>query len=51
MSKAFASIKRGLQQALRHRKGKRVAGLKLHVPPQVDVKAVRKRTERAVAKA
>ena len=44
MSKAFASIKRGLEQAIRHRKGKRVAGLKLHVPPPVDVKAVRERT-------
>ena len=28
MTKAFASIKRGLQQAIRHRKGKRVAGLR-----------------------
>lgn len=44
MSKAFASIKRGLEQAIRHRKGKRVARLKLHVPPPVDVKAVRERT-------
>ncbi|MBM3352460.1 MAG: helix-turn-helix domain-containing protein [Betaproteobacteria bacterium] len=44
MGKAFASIKRGLEQAIRHRKGGRVAGLKLHVPPAVDVKAVRERT-------
>ena len=44
MSKAFASIKRGLQLALRHQQGKRVARLKIHVPPQVDVKAVRERT-------
>jgi putative transcriptional regulator len=44
MSKAFASIKRGLKQAIRHHKGKRVAGLKRHVPPRVDVKAVRERT-------
>ena len=44
MNKAFASIKRGLEQAIRHRKGKRVARLKLHVPPPVDVKAVRERT-------
>lgn len=44
MSKAFASIKRGLEQAIRHRKGKRVARLKLHVPAPVDVKAVRERT-------
>jgi len=33
-----------LEQAIRHRKGKRVAGLKLHVPLPVDVKAVRERT-------
>lgn len=44
MNKAYASIKRGLQQAIRHRQGKKVAALKLHVPPQVDVKAVRERT-------
>jgi len=44
MSKAFASIKRGLEQAIRHQKGNRVGGLRLHVPPQVDVKAVRERT-------
>lgn len=44
MSKAFASIKRGLEQAIRHRKGKRVARLKLHVPTPVDVKAVCERT-------
>ena len=36
MNKAFASIKRGLRQAARHRQGKRVAGLRLHVP-EVDV--------------
>jgi len=44
MNRTYASIKRGLQQAIRHQKGKRVAGLKLHVPPQVDVKAVREKT-------
>ncbi len=30
VNKAFASIKRGLQQAIRHRKGKRAGGLRLH---------------------
>ena len=30
--------------AIRHRKGKRLGGRKLHVPPQIDVKAVRERT-------
>ena len=44
MTKAFSSIKRGLQQAIRHRKGKRVARLRLHVPPEVDVKSIRERT-------
>ena len=44
MSKLFSSIKRGLEQAVRHRKGKRVARLRLHGPPPVDVKAVRERT-------
>ena len=42
--KVYASIKRGLEQAIRHQKGRRVAGMKLHVPPQVDVKAVREQT-------
>ena len=42
--RAFASIKRGLEQAIRHRNGRRVSGLKLHVPPLVDVKAVREQT-------
>jgi putative transcriptional regulator len=44
MNRTYPSIKRGLEQAIRHQKGKRVAGLRLHVPPQVDVKAVRERT-------
>ena len=42
--KAFASITQGLKQAIRHRKGRQAGGSKLHVPPQVDVKAVRERT-------
>jgi len=41
---AFASIKRGLEQAIRHRNGRRVSGLKLYVPRVVDVKSVRERT-------
>ena len=43
-NRGFASIKRGLEQAIRHRKGTRVSGLRLHVAPLVDVKAVRERT-------
>ena len=41
---AFASIKRGLEQAIRHRKGGRTRGMKVHVPPALDVKTVRERT-------
>ena len=44
MNRVYASIKRGLQQAIRHRKGRRIGSLKLHVPPEVNVKAVRERT-------
>jgi putative transcriptional regulator len=44
MNKAFASIRKGLRQAVRHQKGGRAGQLRLHVPPQVDVKAVRERT-------
>ena len=43
MSKSFASIKQGLQEAIVHQRGKQ-AGVKLHVPPAVDVKEVRRRT-------
>lgn len=43
MSKAFASIKQGLREAIDHQRG-RQAGVKLHVPPPVDVKEVRRRT-------
>lgn len=39
--KAFASIKRGLEQAIRHRKGGKVARLKLHAPRPAAVKAPR----------
>jgi putative transcriptional regulator len=44
MSKAFASIGKGLRQAIAHQRGARVRGMKLHVPTKVDVKAVRQRT-------
>lgn len=43
MSKAFASIKQGLREAIAHQQV-RQAGVKLHVPPRVDVKEVRRRT-------
>lgn len=44
MTRAFASIRRGLKQAIRHRNGKRVGGMKLYPLGPVDVKAVRERT-------
>lgn len=40
MSKAYESIRRGLVEAIAHQKGKR-AGVRVHVPPPIDVKAVR----------
>ena len=43
MSKSFASIKQGLREAIAHQRGKQT-GVKLHVPPAVDVKEVRRRT-------
>ena len=44
MSATFNSIRKGLKQAVRHQQGKRVAGMRLHAPAEVDVKAVRERT-------
>jgi hypothetical protein len=44
MSKALATIRNGLRQAIAHQRGKRVRGMRLHVPAKVDVKAVRRRT-------
>ena len=43
MSRAYASIKQGLQEAIAHQRG-RQAGVELHVPPPVDVKEVRRLT-------
>jgi putative transcriptional regulator len=44
MSKAFASIRAGLRQAIAHQRGKRVRGMRLYVPAKVDVRAVRRST-------
>lgn len=44
MSKAFASIRNGLRQAIAQRRGKRVRGIRLHGRAKVDVKAVRRHT-------
>ena len=40
MSKAFDSIKQGLQEAIEHARGKEI-GVRVHRPRSVDVKAVR----------
>jgi hypothetical protein len=42
MSKAFDSIKRGLEQAVRHGKGKRVAGMRLHRTARVLLNVIAK---------
>ena len=44
MGKAFESISKGLKQAIAHRQGRRVQGVKLHLPAEIDVKAVRQAT-------
>jgi hypothetical protein len=41
MSKAFDSISKALRQAIAHQRGKRVRGMRLHVPGRVAVKEVR----------
>ena len=38
VSTVFNSIKRGLKQAIAHQKGRRVAGLKIDIPPPVNRK-------------
>ena len=43
MSELFASIKRGLEEAVAHQKGKKT-GIRLFTPEKVDVKQVRERT-------
>ena len=42
MGKAFESIKRGLQQAAAHQRGKG-RGVRMHTPAEVDVQALRKK--------
>ena len=42
MSKAFNSIKKGLQEAIAHQKGK-TRGAKTYTPSAIDVQALRKR--------
>ena len=42
MSKAFQSIKRGLNQAVAHQRGKN-RGVRVHTPSSLDVQALRKK--------
>lgn len=42
MSKAFGSIKKGLQEAIAHQKRK-ARGVKAYTPSDIDVQALRKR--------
>lgn len=44
MGNAADRIMRGLGEALAHAKGEAVADLVLHIPAQVDVSAIRRRT-------
>jgi putative transcriptional regulator len=44
MGKAFESIRKGLKHAIAHQQGKRVQGLKVHRPAEIDVRAVRQGT-------
>jgi putative transcriptional regulator len=44
MSKASERIVQGLREAAAHARGDKVPGVKLHVPREVDVSAIRRRT-------
>ena len=45
----FADIMGGLDSALRHARGEHVPGLVVHVPPSLDVAAIRSKTGLAQA--
>jgi putative transcriptional regulator len=44
MAKIFDDVMEGLQEALAHTRGEKVPGLKVHVPKELDVAAIRKQT-------
>jgi putative transcriptional regulator len=44
MKKASARIIQGLREAAAHARGEAVPGVRLHVPREVDVSAIRRRT-------
>ncbi len=41
-NESFESVMRGANQAVNHVKGKIPAGTRVHVPPSIDVKQIRK---------
>jgi putative transcriptional regulator len=43
MSKAGVTIRRGLEQAVSYAKGSASKAYRVHVPPRVDVKAIREK--------
>lgn len=44
MSKAAERIMQGLREAADHAKGRKVPGLRLHVPEKINVSAIRRKT-------
>lgn len=44
MKKTAGRIMQGLREAAAHARGEKVPGLKVHVPPGIDVHAIRRRT-------
>jgi putative transcriptional regulator len=44
MSKAAERIMQGLREAAGHARGEEVPGIKVHVPPRIDVTAIRRKT-------
>jgi putative transcriptional regulator len=44
MGKVLDDVMEGLQEALAHARGETVPGLKVHVPKELDVAAIRKQT-------
>ena len=44
MSKAAERIMQGLREAVAHARGESVTGLRLHVPDEIDVTSIRRKT-------
>jgi putative transcriptional regulator len=43
MSKAADKIMQGLREAVAHARGKKVPGLRMHIPEKIDVYAIRRK--------